>query len=841
MAAGDFVSAILGTDSNGGSDGSYVDLTVAGMGTGGTYDYGMTGNNVPVAPKLIVHSVDLGFDTSGGATTVARTLLGTEVIRCPYDTRSVAGTYTSGTFLEDEVVTQAVSGATAHIVIGASSGPLLMLDQFTGSPNSSGVWTGGTSGATFAPSASPVQWGASNILPGPREFYDGTNTKIRIALSDYVYLKANTGAGNSGTACTIDLLSGFYTKSAVPTAAVTAGATTNNSLQAYPKVIGNWLMSGFDKIGATDTVRFWAGHRSANGGHPVACVIFTNTDTHSHTATATVTDMIIDSTLADALPICEYKAALNCSSFTQGDIVTRNAKAYPFVGDDNSILDTTVGGTAAPTPKYGPIKGVYDGAGTYAQSLAVVNASTGNDGTGVVSTVLATANASPFLTLKGAYDAVRAYNNTNYSRNNCGGSTIYMRTGNYAFMGGTPTVGTAPDVRLRFQAYPGDARSGVVINTTSGGKSAGLLVRFDDIKINAYNASGVFDPNSVSADYICVNCEIDSNDATNNPTNAIYPMFYRIGVMRFIRCLITNFNQGFKCYSTVNQSWAMIRGCTLRPTISLTSGAPFIFVGNLKDVVLDGFHISDNTTGQTWPTMTNQIIAYNYITQAINSSTLTALRLGTNTETHGLAMVQNVFENTLQTSPNADMQIAADSSTGSPVSHVIIWHNTIVGQRVNGPYNDLGSAAAYRRQWSQRNNYYDDLNVKSDTFSTANAKRIGNWDGIYGLGNDGEIDGCISGVGAPASFLHEFIGLNSYQRTSGTNASTFPMFLRRGSADGVSNGVGNGDYRPMPGSPLIDIGSTQVLPYDLNGNSRNSERATAGAYMPIKKARASVS
>lgn len=65
----------------------------------------------------------------------------------------VDGTLTSGTFSSGETIIQAVSGVSSTFVSYATG--ILTISQYTGTANSSGAWTGQTSGAVFTPTAAP--------------------------------------------------------------------------------------------------------------------------------------------------------------------------------------------------------------------------------------------------------------------------------------------------------------------------------------------------------------------------------------------------------------------------------------------------------------------------------------------------------------------------------------------------------------------------------------------------------------------------------------------------------------------------------------------------------------
>jgi hypothetical protein len=67
----------------------------------------------------------------------------------------VTGSVTSGTFTAGETVLQATSGASA-VLTAAYPTTLWLTLPITGSPDGTDIWTGQTSGATFTPTATPV-------------------------------------------------------------------------------------------------------------------------------------------------------------------------------------------------------------------------------------------------------------------------------------------------------------------------------------------------------------------------------------------------------------------------------------------------------------------------------------------------------------------------------------------------------------------------------------------------------------------------------------------------------------------------------------------------------------
>jgi len=141
---------------------------------------------------------------------------GTEAVTFQMNTTSkaVAGAVATGTFSVGETVTQTTSGATAVVqaVLTPTSGnPVnwLVVQSVTGSPDATHTWTGGSSGATFTPTAVPQT--------GPVEIsgYVSQWVKKNISFSDSPYtavgwqqLMVDTSGGN--VAITLPAVTGGF-------------------------------------------------------------------------------------------------------------------------------------------------------------------------------------------------------------------------------------------------------------------------------------------------------------------------------------------------------------------------------------------------------------------------------------------------------------------------------------------------------------------------------------------------------------------------------------------------------------------------------------------------------
>jgi hypothetical protein len=739
MATGDILSVAVG------ADGWYADITIEGLSTGGTYNLGLGTYNVTTgAPKVVFTVVSKGFDDTGAATTITRTVYGTRQVRKAY-------------------------------------------------PNQ-----------------------ATN-----EESTAGGNVTVRVALSEYIYQKDNTGGGNSGTAPTVTILSGFYTQAATPNNAATNMAVTNNSTAAYQKPVGNWSWPGYELLsGTSHKARAVVFHRHGQQGRPVRCVKFTDTD-GTNTATTTVTQMTIDAAMsADAVPVVEYVGTMNHTSLTQSAVITRNFIAYPWVGDE--VLDTSTG-TAPPSPLVGPQKYVCDKNSTYGITMALVDPINGNDTTGTAydSAVYNPATALKFLTIGKAASAIAAYNNANRSRNSVGGGIVELEEGSYNWVGSSNTYGTTPpDCVITIRGKTGTTRSAVMISGVSTTSDLGDRVKLENLTITS-TTNNTF----VNIAFFWVhNCEYNCGGGSATG------MVHATGNMSWYNthCLVTGLRQGFHPFNGAAQLMpALVRGCNL--DAFTRSILVYTVLGNKRSTSLAPVStlLKTEIANQTFPTSDGFIIAYNKLL-GYHLTSFDMITVGDDFSRTGGAIVQNVFEvNQSNGTPNLMFTYAGEGETdNTPGDNIIYWHNTRVGGRCGTAYNSAGSIVKYRRFWSWKNSYDDSYGIKADTFGTPNAARIGNWPVLYGVGHTGNVDAEINGTGTEGSFPNDFPGISCRQQTTGQSTATFP-FVNRASYTG-SNGAGGGDYTLTEASPTTAI--DWLLPYDLAGNARSANNNVTGAF-----------
>lgn len=810
MAAGDLVSVtVIAT-------GWEADVKLSGLAVAGTYDFGLGANNNPATgtPKITFTSVSLGFDTTGAATTITRTAYGTTSVRWPFSTASIAGVFTSGTFIDGETVTASISGRTAIVLGAQSAGAKLYVRTVSGATNAADVWTGGTSSAVFTASATHSVLAANT----PREVFDGTDTTVRISLSDYIFQKDATGGGNSGTAPVVNLLSAFYTSGGTPNAASGAGyAVTNSSTAAYPKVVANWSRPPFERITGNYTlgVAAFAGTSAFNGAtqtypgkHNIACVVFSLADTSAHTATTTVATPSIDSGYGDAVPVIEFLGTMDVSTLTALNILTANFIAYPIVGDSTSILDSSAG-TAQPTALVGPRTYLLDKSNTYGVTVALVTNAGSDAGANTVYDAgsFDPTTAYQFASINKAAQAIRAYNNTNHSRNDVSGGIIYLADGTYAWTGAANSTGTTNDSWIIVtRASNSTNRASVIIGSSANNQfiAAKCLVR--DVTISSASSITFADQ---------VHLWVDNCTITTTGTALIYS-----GTHKWLtrNTVSANVNGVFRPYSTETSPPCLIRGNTV--TGYNQAIYSYTVLGNNFSAGTCSF--SDNLAGMTIAQATNHIVAFNLLS-GTGQPMMTFLSSAT--ALPNCAIVQNLFEGLVKAAQPL-VSIAADGTTVTPINNLILWHNTIVGQRENWGYNDTGTASAVRQFWSAKGNIAYDSNIKSDTFSPESGARIGNWSWLYMVGCSGNLI-ADSGNGFDA----EFAGLNSAQTDwTSPNPNTLFDFVdykayNGTGADGTA-GTGGGDYHLNPTAPTVALQRDLLVPFDFEGATRSATDAS---------------
>lgn len=627
------------------------------------------------------------------------------------------------------------------------------------------------------------------------ETVNGSNVIIKIALSAAVFQPDHD--------ITVNIGAGVYTQGSA-SSSVSNLSVSNNSTATYPKVVGNWSYPGQSVVTENFTVRTCFAHYSAENGQMIRGVRYTATDEHSHSYSILVTNATIDAemTARGGNPVIEYIGTIDVSGFTIGDKITVNFEALPIWGDS---LYSGDGVNIAPSPLYCSIYFRY--LSNSSRYCAVVDSSMPDNTSGQVILASTFNPASPPIAFKNIFAAVNSLR-TSIGSADISGSIIYLRQGDHILYGGNMTAGTYSEFWLDITSFPNEM--GSIVSTSTGALPVNSSVKFSKIRI------------ALSTNYLGTSENFIWIDQCIDNRTGGYLIYSSAPMITYITHCQINYNLDLP-FSTTNNPCAIFRG-----NLFSSGGGrivPFILIGNKSTGNLFPY-IQQYYAGMTIVPPENIFIGFNNLTKNTNFSHF----FGSTPCTHGFALVQNIFEKVVEIEPC--MQIAADSSTVSPVNNVLLWHNTYVGERINMAYNDYNlnsvNPPAYRRYWSIKNNIFHRVSTVADVDphgGTAGAPRNGGWYVRYGVQRSGNL--FTSQV-----YYNEFWGFKSLNPNFGHSSNNIDVqnyikFVADRSF--VGDGSGRGDYHLLEGSPAIGNAYDFIVPYDLDGNQRYSGGA-AGVY-----------
>lgn len=637
----------------------------------------------------------------------------------------------------------------------------------------------------------------------------GTPLTVRVSLSDFIY---------SGDTATVSIASGFYTGSN----AVSNLAVTNGSTLAYPKPVGRWAWVPYTRETGDFLIESTVFHRFAKNGKPLAALKYTCTDQHSNTVTAMVNDMTVSTRTGDQNKVLVYAATMPVTTLTQGDVVTCNFTAYPWVGDATALLNSDLvanggDGVTQPDERLGPFAILLDKTGAYGTVFAVVDPVNGQDSgattwiatsQSAAETAYASANTNSYRSLGRAVDAITAYNNTNFSRNEPGGGTILLASNAISYPGRAATTQSASNSWLTITRLSTLTRDQAGFNAGTNASLKSARLRLYGISITGSSTgevNGAGAGNTLWVDQ----CEINHTGQAG---------IYSWTLAHATRNHITAFNQQFWYYSTTKNPYALVRGNDAAGIQAGIAATMHAVLGNRN--IRPRFVETGNTAGEQ--ISDGAVVAFNSglnMNAAWSFGSSNGQWAYTTTVTRGIAAVQNLIEKVTATEPIIQMSADGNSAT---VNNGIAWHNTFVGERSNFAYNDAGSTSYPKPNWSIVGNVLDNYNIKTDTFATANGARTGNWSAVWMVGGSGNF---LRVSSAKAYFGPEFDGLFSI--VTGTGGFVSNKSFNSGDAGG------NGDYHLTASSSAINLIGTgsAILPYDLDGVARkNDGTGAAGAY-----------
>lgn len=615
---------------------------------------------------------------------------------------------------------------------------------------------------------------ATERTPGAatkNETESGGDLIVLVALSEPVY--------NDDTISSIAVASAWCTNSGSGGGSETSnaytGSVTNSSTRDYHVPFGQWDMMPWDRVTADFRVAFQAFHI-----HGIACVKFTATGAgSSHSETATVTTQTARQSSRTSLYTSAFEATIDISGFTQDEKINLKAEVFPRVGDtklntdDNSALYVISG--------YAPIYVVCDKNDTLRQ-YAVVNVSTGNDGTGVVSGTLATAEANKYATIKAAIDG--------------NATCVYLEGAahNFASRSSTKTYNQWIEVL----PHPDEASAVTVTVTGTFPSPAAVRLKFQDITLAVSTNLSVFYASGKPGWYLAF------QDVTFATGTTVAENIVDFDGLYYKDCVFANGSQWKLTTAGADRFRYWFDGCDI-DSAGVFGGAVWRFVACQLDGAIQWLLTASEGTKPH-----NVCILHSEITNYGGSSQIQWFSYATQ---QGNAMVGNVIEaDTSDVTPSQLLSICEDSAFD--IDHIIIAHNTIVGERSNIFYQSTGSTTYYSRGLLIVGNIFTELDTKHDAFGTPNANRIGRWDMNYGCGVRGNMS-------IQSNFYPEYAGVP-------WNLEGTPDFV-----DDQTGAAGGGDYTLGDASDALNLlaaGDGATVLCDLYGTLyRNDGTDAAGA------------
>ena len=624
------------------------------------------------------------------------------------------------------------------------------------------------------------------------EATSGSDEVIRVALSDFVYADDNTGAGKSGRAPIVTIDAGWATYSGNGSTA-TYLTCTNNSTAAYPTAVASWDeyvgVIHKDRVQSDFVLACNAVHRLG-----VSCVRFDATgQTSAVNSNAYVTSLTKTIRSKTSLYGQAYQTTITLSAFTQAELIDCRFRVYPKVGDASAIIDTN-SYTASTDECLGANKATITCDKSAALDVIKYVATTGNDSTGDGS------SGNPYLTIGKAMGV--------------GANIVRLKAGTHNLFGSAPASPTSSEWVVIRPDTGQDYTTVTVQHAASNQNPVTTRTRITGCTISLASTSSWPDGQAGGSRHIRYDNCYWNKGAVGAPTVFVY---------RFDSCRIHN------CwFATSTTKWS-IAGFSTTNFGLMTDGTDYSSYTGSGGEAFDGVYwakccIADNkkmlppTASNGLPDPENCGLWWNKIMNWTSAgSPVFAIGIPGVTPfncARGYALVGNVLE--YNGSTDAALNLWSDS-TANTSNNVIVWHNTVVGERANICYNDAANKA--HTNWSVRFNSFDNANIKSDIFAT-NGANVGNWPGIYGVGWEGN-----RALGAnDTAFGWEYGGRDCpaalWPAYGGTVTSLADAnYTSNRSAAGTD--AGNGNYLPTAGSDLLAVvpSGRNVVDYDLLGTA----------------------
>lgn len=660
-----------------------------------------------------------------------------------------------------------------------------------------------------------------------QESVSGSDVVIVIGLSDTIC--RHEDVAHTGQSIEVDIKAGWYTQGGTPNAVYDDdedGNVTNSSTVIPTKGLAQWdcyagVMTGDRVTDSTFTVACHARHPFG-----IACVVFDAEGiTSANTAQVVVTEETPAVRTATGLSVSSFQATFNSSAFNDGEQVEVRFRVYPKqtesglgVIDSHDYIDPTQEVWGRNTIV------IHNDPDSSADLFAYVDSGSGSD----------TFNASrdgtienallyPFATIGGAID-------DGYNR-------IKLADGAHNMVGVSPTRLTEGNSNGWVIVEPYNSSSTTPYNATVLFELRGSpfqdsynceRLSFENVNVAKNTKDSNLDGDEVN--YLRFkNCHwLAQSLAADN-----IPICFRTLATYFINCTGALSRNDFSLLlytATDEYGMAQFDGCNFTGNdggspinIACRFVANYIegsiqlsdYEGNTKAVKTDGAIIESNK----W-------VNFDVVSYPISITKETLL---------GYCICNNDIEYIGASEPV--MMFIGGESGGSDVdiNYMMIYNDTVAGERCNFGYNDDGtSPAATRIGWYIRYCLLEEFNNKGYEF-TGDPDDNGTVPLRFGAGISDNQYQHTKGYHAEST-LTGAGGFNGINVWVGADQDEPTPFVDDNSATG--DGSGEGDYRPNTDAPAylgVRASSfanlTYQIPYDILGNPRDLENGDhMGAY-----------
>ena len=654
------------------------------------------------------------------------------------------------------------------------------------------------------------------VTKSDREDYPSQDTKVETEdlsglykdmwLSEPIYSSSTVGLNGSGYYPLAHFKEGVYTDNGTGGTGLPSSDRyvyiANRSTRAVPPPIANWAMSAKQRASGSFHVEAYVDHLHAFDNKPVPLVKFTVTDSAGTTAVGLSTFMLQSANTL--VPVPTYQANIDVTGLAEGD-ATLSMTVYPWIGTPWNSSDN---GNVYPTPQVCDIPVFVDNSGDYATLYGCLDTVAGNDGTGVISLVKATAEASPYLTLAALKTAAQSANNAR-GHNNMDAVEIRL-TQNIAGFGSDISSWTVSKVPVVFSNRTSVASQtiGITDTATSVNRRIPDLIKFKGLLIESTTTGrnvldGVDDGASAG---LPVTYAIFDDCKLKGVAGSSAPTFLNIGMWDKFNCtIVEGGNSPYKHFGNNRGHWRLGMGNlnSIATASSSITGYCWTFLGNRFDYV----QMEDAPTSATYVQETDGlIIAYNRFSRMTAAIDLATSR----TYTYGLVFSMNVIE---KTNAITNAFGLGSITTNTEIENAIVRNNTIEGERTNNYY-----AVDFDRSITECTQYniFRQYNCKGDVFATA--VRRGNMESRFGVNHTGNLscelpdtDGfsTYGNYENPTSWLGDEFGINSAYNAE-------PNYTNNASLSGT--GLGGGDYTPVDGTNVANAIPAGKAPYPFYNN-----------------------